>query len=59
MDEHQHKFQFEGNTWACFGHPDACGLRAPACFTPKESACTEKGLIDRFLNEHFVIMEVK
>ena len=42
----------EGPTWACFGHDDACGLRAPACFTPVESAVTKKGLIDLVLNDH-------
>lgn len=46
MNTHKHKFQMEGPTWACFGHDDACGLRAPACFTPREEACTRKGLID-------------
>jgi hypothetical protein len=46
MNEHEHKFQVEGDTWACFGWPGACGLRAPACFTPKEQYVTHKGLID-------------
>jgi hypothetical protein len=47
---HSHKFQMEGSTWACWGHDDACGLRAPACFTPKEDAVTRKGLIDLVLS---------
>jgi hypothetical protein len=32
MNEHEHKFQVEGDTWACF--------------TPKEQYVTHKGLID-------------
>lgn len=44
--DHKHVFQIEGNTWACWGHDDACGLRAPACFVPKVEAVTPKGLID-------------
>lgn len=51
MNQHEHLFQIEGNTWACFGHADACGLRAPACFTPVESAVTSKGMIDLILND--------
>lgn len=48
MSTHKHKFQIEGNTWACFGHDDACGLRAPACFIPdpEKNCMTTKGLID-------------
>ena len=46
MNQHKHLFQIEGTTWACWGHDDACGLRAPACFTPVEDAVTKKGLID-------------
>lgn len=49
--EHTHLFEVVGNTWACWGHHDACGLRAPACFTPVESATTRKGLIDLVLME--------
>lgn len=59
--EHQHLFQMEGNTWACFGHADACGLRAPACFTPVETAVTPKGLIDLMLLDaapHFMLISV-
>lgn len=41
----------EGSTWACFGHDDACGLRAPACFTPIPEACTRKGLIDLAIHD--------
>jgi hypothetical protein len=51
MREHQHKFQMEGNTWACFGHPDACGLRAPVCFTPKAEHVTDAGMLDLVLFE--------
>ena len=67
MNEHKHLFQVEGTTWACFGHDDACGLRAPACFTPKDDAVTKKGLIDLvlggpdrspFMAEHFTIVQV-
>lgn len=50
--KHIHVFQFEGTTWACWGHPDACGIRAPECFVPKVSAVTPKGLIDLVLNEN-------
>lgn len=46
MNTHRHVFQIEGSTWACWGHDDACGLRAPACFVPKVEAVTPKGLID-------------
>lgn len=49
MNEHKHIFQMEGPTWACFGHDDACGLRAPACFTPTWEATTKKGQIDLVL----------
>jgi hypothetical protein len=49
MSTHKHLFQKEGSTWACFGHDDACGLRAPACFTPLDNAVTRKGLIDLIL----------
>ncbi len=43
---HKHLFQREGTTWACWGWDGACGLRAPACFTPISTAVTNKGLID-------------
>lgn len=48
MSEHKHRWQMEGPTWACFGHDDACGLRAPACFTPDpdKALLTYKGMID-------------
>ena len=49
MREHKHLFQMEGSTWACFGHDDACGLRAPACFVPKDSSLTRKGMIDSII----------
>jgi hypothetical protein len=51
MNEHKHKFQIEGTTWACWGHDDACGLRAPACFIPDpdKNCLTRKGLIDLIL----------
>lgn len=52
--KHKHLFQMEGSTWTCLGHDDACGLRAPACFTPKPEACTPKGLIDLVLGDHFI-----
>lgn len=68
-ETHTHLFQMEGTTWTCFGHADACGLRAPACFTPVESAVTRKGLIDLairdmvgtspFAVEHFAVIHVK
>ncbi len=51
MNEHKHKFQIEGTTWACFGWTDACGLRAPACFTPVPEATTRKGLIDLVIGD--------
>lgn len=44
-------FQMEGNTWACWGHDDACGLRAPACFSPKWESLTSKGKIDSIIEE--------
>ena len=49
---HRHLFQMEGSTRACFGHDDACGLRAPACFTPVWEATTKRGKIDLVLNDH-------
>ena len=51
MSIHKHLFQMEGPTWACWGHDDACGLRAPACFTPKEDSVTGKGLIDLVISD--------
>lgn len=51
MNSHKHLFQMEGPTWACWGHDDACGLRAPACFTPKGDAVTRKGLIDLAISD--------
>lgn len=54
MNTHKHLFQMEGTTWACWGHDDACGLRAPACFTPVESAVTRKGLIDLAIADSMV-----
>lgn len=52
MREHTHRWQYEGGTWACFGHNHACGLRAPACFTPNPDVAlfTTKGLIDLIIN---------
>ena len=50
-EDHTHLFQIEGNTWACWGWTGACGLRAPACFTPVETAVTEKGMIDLILKD--------
>lgn len=44
--QHAHLFQVEGTVWTCWGWDGACGLRAPACFTPMDSAVTRKGLID-------------
>lgn len=62
MDEHNHKFQKEGTTWACFGWPGACGLRAPACFTPKDEALTPRALRDRYIDDmldaHFIVIRV-
>lgn len=68
MTDHEHKFQFEGSTWACFGWEGACGLRAPACFTPREAALTERGKLDyalmeddraeAFMATHFMIVKV-
>lgn len=52
MKSHKHLFQMEGPTWACFGHDDACGLRAPACFTPSPEFVTNKGMIDLVLNDY-------
>ena len=57
---HEHKFQIEGGTWACWGEEDSCGLRAPACFTPIPEACTRKGLIDLTIldsmgHSHFIL----
>lgn len=51
---HKHLFQMEGDTWTCWGHDDACGLRAPACFTPVESAVTRKGLLDLVLGDRLI-----
>lgn len=69
MPDHDHKFEMVGNTWACWGHDDQCGMRAPACFTPIPEACTTKGLIDLaifdmvgahpFIAEHMMVVEVK
>lgn len=53
MNEHKHLFQVEGDTWACWGHSDQCGLRAPACFVPKDEAVTSKGRIDLLLLPQF------
>jgi len=49
--KHEHKFQREGTTWACWGHDDQCGYRAPACFSPVWEALTRKGQIDSILEE--------
>lgn len=64
----EHKFQREGGTWACFGWDGACGLRAPACFTPREAALTEQGRkdyeqmedarADAFIATHFMVVSV-
>lgn len=54
MNEHKHLFQMEGNTWACWGHDDQCGLRAPACFTPVWDATTAKGKIDLVLDNSLI-----
>lgn len=51
MNQHKHLFQMEGPTWACFGHDDACGLRAPSCFVPVWDSLTKKGQIDYIMVE--------
>jgi len=68
MPEHEHKFQREGGTWTCWGWDGACGLRAPACFTPREAALTEAGKSDYaqmeseraadFMATHIMFVEV-
>lgn len=54
MRNHKHLFQMEGDTWTCWGHADACGLRAPACFVPDTQYVTRKGLIDLAIRDMLV-----
>lgn len=46
---------FLGIRWQCV----KCDKIMPACFTPTDDALTKNGLIDTFLDEHFMIQVIK